>query len=185
MRSNQKLFSEELNLAPVGDPKVTFLQGFVELEAEQKVLELNYDDNKKTIKKMAKEDVQKWMSGYTSTARTLYRGCWFMDFLHAIFAGFYNDKESKLSKVATAAYNTALAPHHPWMLKKVAGVAMNAINYRAVFIKNMVDEQTKVLGREYTEENVYEDLKLLSDEAGILAKHLWALCQQNGFDKLP
>ena len=62
---------------------------------------------------------------------------------------------------------------------------MNAINYRAVFIKSMRDEQTLVLGQEYSEERVYEDLKLLSDQAGILAKHLWALCKQNGFDKLP
>jgi len=134
---------------------------------------------------MDKDTVKPWMAGYTSTSRHLYRGCWFMDFLHAIFAGFYDYRTAKLSKVAGEAYNKALAPHHPWMLKKIAGVAMNAINYRNVFIKNMCDEQTKVLGKEYTEEKIYEDLHILSEAAGVTSKHMWAMCTQNGLDQLP
>ena len=155
------------------------------MEAELKCQELNLDDNKKAIKKLAKEDVKPWMAKYTSTSRTLYRGCWFMDFLAAIFLGVNEDKECKLSKVAGAAYATALGPHHPWMLRKIAGVAMNAINYRAVFIKNICDEQTKVLGEEYTEERCYDDLRILGEAASVTAKHLWALCKENGLDQLP
>lgn len=88
---------------------------------------------------MDKEKVKEWpwLYSYNSTARNLYRGCWFFDFLHEIFKGVTEDRKSKLSKLATDAYYKALGPHHPWVLRKVAGVAMNAINYREVFFKNL------------------------------------------------
>jgi hypothetical protein len=85
---------------------------------------------------MDKANVKPWMSTYNSTARNLFRGCWFFDFLHETFKGLTADRTTKLSKVATVAYNKALGPHHPWVLRKVAGLAMNAINYREVFVKN-------------------------------------------------
>ena len=95
---------------------------------------MNGENNKAMLKKLSKEEQAPWKAKYTSTSRTLTRGCWFFDFLHAIFNGFVEKRDDKLSKVASEAYTKALAPHHPWMLRKVAGVAMNAITYRASFI---------------------------------------------------
>lgn len=103
-------------------------------------MEFNSENYKSISKKMNKEDIQPWMNGYASTARTLTRGCWFFDFLHVCFKGLHDQPEAKLSSMATAAYNEALAPHHAWVLKKIAGVAMSAVNYRNVFEGNYCKE---------------------------------------------
>ena len=81
---------------------------------------------------------------YQSTSRTLFRGCWFFDFLEHCFNGIYNDRTSKMSKIAVDAYNHGLAPHHGWMLKKVATVAMQAIKDRKKFIDGYCEQQSKV-----------------------------------------
>ena len=143
---------------------------------------MNGENNKAMLKNIPKDKQEKWMSTYTSTARTLYRGCWFFDFLFETFNGFSADRETKLSTVAANAYNKALGPHHPWLLRKTAGLAMNAVNYRNVFIQNVVKEQSKVQNMEYTEENVYSDFAILSAECKVMAEHMWKLCKAKGFD---
>ena len=45
-----------------------------------------------------------------------------------------------MSKIASNAYSSALGPHHPWILRKVASVAMTAITHRAVFITQLTAE---------------------------------------------
>ena len=80
------------------------------------------------------------MTKYESTSRTLYRGCWFFDFLYAVFQGIYEKRDDKMSKIAQNAYTFGLAPHHGFMLKKVAGVAMNAIKRRDKFIAGLIEE---------------------------------------------
>lgn len=118
------------------------LQEFVAKEGELGVQQLNGENNKGLIKKMNKDDVQPWMKAYTSTSRHLWRGCWFFNFLTEIFKNMNLDRKSKLSKIASDAYNKSLGPHHPWVLRKVASAAMVAVNYREVFIKNFVSEQS-------------------------------------------
>ena len=97
------------------------------------------------------------MTKYESTSRTLYRGCWFFDFLFKIFEQITQKRDDKMSKIAQAAYTFGLAPHHGFMLKKVAGVAMNAIKRRDKFIAGLVEEQSKVQGIKYNEEMAYAD----------------------------
>ena len=157
----------------------------MQLEGQQKCQNLNLDDNKKNIKKLAKEDQKEWMSTFTSTSRTIYRGCWFFDFIHEIFRTFVEDRKAKLSTLASAAYYKALGPHHGMMLRSVAGIAMKAVNYKETFISNFTTEQSKVHSMDYTEEMMYNDVTVLAEEAGKLAAHLWAICRANGFDKLP
>ena len=148
--------------------------------------QFNSENNKGVLKKMDKANHQPWMSTYNSTARNLYRGCWFFDFLHVIFKEFNEDKKSKLCKVAGSAYSKALGPHHPWVLRKIAGAAMHAINYREVFIKNYCVQQAALEKMDvYPEEQMYEDTLFLSEQAGILSGHLWTFCKDNGLDKLP
>ena len=138
------------------------LQEFVQKEAELGVQELNGSNNKGLIKKMKKEQAQPWMTNYTSTSRHLWRGCWFFNFLTEIFKNLNLDRKSKLSKIASDAYNKSLGPNHPWVLRKVASAAMVAVNYREVFVKNMTSQQSEVLQVEYTEDMMYEDLDFLS-----------------------
>ena len=152
------------------------------------VQELNYDDNRSLTNKLKKQEgftYCDWMWTYQSTSRTVFRGCWFMDFLFKVFDGIYNDRESKMSKIAQEAYNFGLAPHHSWMLKKVAGAAMGAIKAREKFLPGVMKQQSEFHGREYNEEEMYADFLAISQQAQTLSGHLWAWCKENGFDKLP
>lgn len=178
MRNNRQLFNDQFQFQGT-------LEQFVQKEAELKVQELNGDNNKGLIKKMAKDEVQPWMAKYISTSRHLYRGCWFFEFLTEIFQNCYIDRKSKLSKLAGDAYNKSLGPHHPWVLRKVAGAAMVAVNYREVFIKNICTQQTEVMQVEYTEEQAYEDLDFLSKQTKVLSTKLLAYVEAHGLEKLP
>ena len=92
------------------------------------------------------------MKKYQATSRTIWRNCWFFEFMYIMFKNMEEDRTCKASVVAKAAYDGALKPHHPWLLAKAAGVAMKAVNYREVIIKNICDEQTELLKAEFTEE---------------------------------
>jgi hypothetical protein len=124
------------------------LQLFVKLEEAKHCQPLNYDDNRGTLKKLAKEHEDfvnyKWMWTYQSTSRTVYRGCWFFDFLAHTFNGIVTDREAKMSKIAVEGYNHGLAPHHGWMLKKVATVAMKAIKDRTKFMAGYKEQQSRI-----------------------------------------
>lgn len=74
-----------------------------------------------------------------------------------------------MGKLAQKAYDVALAPHHPFLLKKAAGVAMKACKKREKFIASIQTEQQKVMGAEYPEEKLYEDFAQLGELCGKLA----------------
>lgn len=146
---------------------------------------LNGENNKKAIKKLKKDEVLPWMNKYCSTSRTIWRGCWFFGFLSSLTNDLVNEKELKASKIAVKAYNYALAPHHPWALKKAAGIAMKAIKAREKFQKSICEQQAKETGAEYVEENFFADIGAISILTEKLEKQMTAYCKENGFDKLP
>jgi len=125
------------------------------------------------------------MAKYQATSRTLYRGCWFFDFLAILMEDFEKDRDLKCSVIALKAYNQALAPYHPWALKKIASIAMKAIRARDKVVVSVLKEQSEVQKKEYTEEDFYNDAKQIGEKSREVAKHLWAFCKENEFDKLP
>ena len=133
---------------------------------------------------MDKADVKPWFTKYCSTSRTMYRGCWFFDFLGVLLSEVASDKDSKMSKIAEKAYKKALAPHHGWMLQKAALIAMKAVKRRDKFIDSICKEQQSV-DADYNEEKFYEDFATLGKQSASLAEKLWDFCKQNGLDKLP
>lgn len=56
-------------------------------------------------------------AGYTSSARTVLRALWFLDFLSMFFQMAYNDREVHLSHCAKEAYGQCLGPHHTWVVR--------------------------------------------------------------------
>jgi hypothetical protein len=129
--------------------------------------------------------VQPWFAKYCSTSRTLYRGCWFFDFVAALLQGLSADRESMMSKVALKAYKEALAPHHPWALKQAATLAMKAVKKREKFIASVCKEQTEVRGQDYSEAQFYEDFAKLGQLSGAVAGQLWQFCKAKDLVKLP
>jgi hypothetical protein len=61
---------------------------------------------------------------YVSGSRTLVRLSWFLEFLYAILKNML-DSEDPFSSCIKKAYQTVLAPHHPWLIRTSIGVAMN------------------------------------------------------------
>ena len=120
---------------------------------------LNKDDNKSILKKNYKKDqIKDWMKKYESTSRILYRGCWLFDFVHSVLNGVLTKRSDKMVKIAQDAYKQALAPHHGFVLKKVATAAMNACSKKEKFFKGIIEQQSQVQGVKYTEEMAYADI---------------------------
>lgn len=61
---------------------------------------------------------------YTSGTRTLLRLSWFLNFLQTIFKNMLETNEP-FNNCVTKAYEVVLAPHHPWLVRKGAGLALS------------------------------------------------------------
>lgn len=61
---------------------------------------------------------------YVSGTRTLLRLSWFLNFLYIIFKNMLETSEP-FNNCVTNAYDVVLAPHHPWLVRKGAGIALS------------------------------------------------------------
>jgi len=61
---------------------------------------------------------------YTSGSRTLLRLSWFLNFLYIIFKNMLETDEP-FNNCVTNAYDSVLSPHHPWLVRKGAGLALS------------------------------------------------------------
>jgi hypothetical protein len=50
---------------------------------------------------------------YESTARTVLRLMWFLDFTFSLLKGLVTDKKRSLSSICSESYSTAFSAHHP------------------------------------------------------------------------
>jgi hypothetical protein len=75
---------------------------------------------------------------YVSGARSVLRLMWFLDFLQSLLAQLADPASAKeLKDCAQTAYDTALAPHHPWILRKTIGGAIYFLPHKATFWGNL------------------------------------------------
>ena len=134
---------------------------------------MNQRNNKKCIKGFIDRDATpKWMLNYKSVGWALLMGAWFFDFLASLY-GRIGDRSKTVSSVAAEAYTEALAPHHNWFIRSAAWVGLNACASREEFETSLCDSQVKMLGRPYSKEELYGDLKVLSETSAEIAKHIW------------
>lgn len=136
IKENPGFLIDQAKVCEPNSPEALYMKDFINLEAKLNIQKLN-GENKKTIKEM-KKDAQPWMKDYCSTSRHLWRGVWFFHFLSALFGNVNTNRNESISSIASKAYTTALAPYHPWILRKVAGAAMMAIRGREKFIDALV-----------------------------------------------
>ena len=127
IQSNKRFFNETLK---EGDAAKS-LQSFITKELELGVTKLNGKHNKKLVK-----DKISWQYTYTSTARTVTRNLWLLDFLYVLMSNLADDATATLPSAVKEAYSQGLGPHHPWILRKAAGVAMIAVMSRETFEKD-------------------------------------------------
>lgn len=80
-------------------------------------------------------------SKYTSASRSILRLLWFMDFLQVLLTHLCGESPFKtLKEMAQDAYDKALAPHHPFLVRKTIGAAMYFCPTEAAFWKRIVEE---------------------------------------------
>jgi len=80
---------------------------------------------------------------FVSGSRSLLRLMWFLDFIYHLMHNLTSQADKELSESAQNAYDTALAPHHPWLLRKTIGAAIYFLPHRAQFLQNLDPEATE------------------------------------------
>lgn len=113
-----------------------------------------------------------------STARTLLRLMWFLNFLVAIISNLTTDKTSKLSKITKRAYDEALGPHHPWPVRLGAAIGIKTVPKRNDFVQRLLGP-----GKSEAE---YDDL-FRGISVGIIPIRdaLWRFYEENRLTDLP
>lgn len=122
------------------DEKVSLFD-LIEYDLKRGVHELNGENNHGLLKK-EKLPHDDYRHKFTSTARTVLRNMWLLDFLHHFMGMIHDDRDAKLSHVAKEAYNKGLGPHHPWVVRQAAKVAMLAVPSRQTFLEETKAEYT-------------------------------------------
>ena len=93
----------------------------IEDDIAKGVEKLNGENNSKINKEMHKGDKKLAKDDYrhhfTSTARTVLRNLWLLDFLHSFMDMIHDQRDAKLSACAKHAYSEGLGPHHPWVVR--------------------------------------------------------------------
>jgi len=146
------------------------LMSFGLKEVDMKIDVLNGENNKKNTKdpKLAK---------YESSVRTMLRMTWFLDFLKIFLGGMGNNPTRSASDAAKEGYEKALGPHHPFMLRQVAKIAMVAAPGRKTF-------NTKLFPTLKPEE-ICAYLITIEEELIKTTTHLWKFYTDNNLTDLP
>eukprot|EP00347_Sterkiella_histriomuscorum_P023651 403333863 len=146
------------------------LQDLIEDDIRKGVEKLNGENNDKLLKKdkLPKDD---YRHKFTSTARTVLRNMWLLDFLHHFMNQIYNDRTAKLSSCAKFAYSEGLGPHHPWAIRQVAKVGMLAAPSRDSFLT-----ETKA---------TYEQIDEFRTELERFRPALWSYYKEKNLIDLP
>lgn len=158
--ANQKQIKEAGSFSDES-PEIRFIEQLMNYEISHKLAPMNQGNNKKILNKdFNKDEVKNWMYSYQSTCWIVLRGAWFFDFMAEIIHLLVTDRQMDLQKAASIAYDTKLGPHHPWILRKLIKVALNAVTSRESFIKAYATEKELALNEncDVSEEAIYNDL---------------------------
>ena len=92
----------------------------VDVERALDIAKLNGRTNSKMITKQEKSTFK---AKYESTARTLVRMSWLLNFTTMLLEGLANT-DTELVPICQNAYKECFTPHHPWVIRTGAGQAM-------------------------------------------------------------
>ena len=128
MRRNKNFFTTNLQKAEAAQSlNATILE-----EIALGVIQCNGDNNKK---KLDKSKHTSWEIQYNSTGRNLVRMWWLTKFLTKLLDNLINNHAMTLVAACQDAYATGFADHHPWIVRKGAGLAMMAAGQKEALIQ--------------------------------------------------
>lgn len=124
-----------------------------------------------------KEAPDKKYAGYESTARTILRLMWFLDFTSTMLSHILEDRKMAVSTAAKKAYDVALGPHHPLLVRTGAGLAMMAAPGREKLLGGLFPHDT--------EETKYKNIQRIIDLVTPIKAFLWKWYKENDLTNLP
>lgn len=101
------------------ETEINDLQSLMEKEISLGLQNLNGENNSSLGHKKGTK-----FYTYVSGCRTLVRLSWFLNFLYQTFKNMLNTSDP-FSTCIKQAYESALAPHHPWLVKKSVSLVLN------------------------------------------------------------
>jgi len=114
---------------------------------------------------------------YEATSRTVLRLMWFLDFTSVMLNNIQNDRKVAISDAAKRAYSEALGPHHPFIVRTAAGLAMMAAPGRDKLLNGLFPATS--------EDEKYKYVKQIVDLVGPIRTFLWKFYTDNELTKLP
>mmetsp|Transcript_10054 Transcript_10054/g.19817 ORF Transcript_10054/g.19817 Transcript_10054/m.19817 type:complete len:207 (+) Transcript_10054:19-639(+) len=124
------------------------------------------------------EGTERKKSKNPSTARTLLRMMWFLDFLVSFSKMFANQPTRKLSELVREAYDDALAPHHPWAVRTASRLGIRTVPNRQNFI-------LKLFGEALSDSQLAEMFLRLAEVVQPLKDVLWQFYVDYNLTALP
>lgn len=105
-----------------------------------------------------------------STARTVLRNLWLLDFVYEFISLVYLNRNAKPSTCATEAYNRTLKHHHSWALRNGAKLGLLSLPSREHFMSS-----TGI---------TYDHLSVVKENMYLIKENLWNFYRQRGITNL-
>jgi len=81
-------------------------------------------------------------------------------------------------------YNIYLSHRHPWIVRKIANFTFSTLASNKGFETSITKEQSKILKRLYSREELLEDMVEMSIYVKVMKHYIWAFLQSRDLDKL-
>jgi len=146
------------------------IMDFIKWEESEKVAILNGENPEKVPD-------QKYL-GYESTARTVLRLMWFLDFVSSLVGQMETNRKTSVATACKKAYDQALAPHHDWKIRLAAKTAMTFAPGRKTLLAALFPEGTP-------EEEQYAEIRKMMELVEPTRKYLWDYFKEHDLTKLP
>jgi len=115
---------------------------------------------------------------FTSTARTVLRLMWYLDFESLLIEGLLNNPYASMREICSDAYKHSLAPHHHWPVRQIAKLGMFTLHNRDEF-------ESVVLGPNRTLQEKRVMLASILDRLNPLRDTLWDYYKHHNLLNLP
>ncbi|CAD8060422.1 unnamed protein product [Paramecium sonneborni] len=114
-------------------------------------------------------------ANYESTARTVLRLMWFLDYVAVLLEMLINKPNVSLGSICAEAYNIALAPHHPFAVRFAARTGMLVVGSRESLYKILFQNH----------EDINPTLQQCYNNFTKIKNRLWDLYKQEQLCDLP
>lgn len=156
---------------------------FSDITTKAQIIQTNFKNSSFTgLQSMIRDEVMKGTekehsSKKASTARTVLRLMWFLDFLKVMITHLIEHRDWTLEKACRKAYKTALAPHHPWAVRVAAKLGIKTVPSKESYM-------SRLLGNIDYDRQI-EVFQVMMNESIPIREALWKFYNDHNLTNLP